>query len=332
MVRMSVLVAIVSALWFVTPASAQPLGTFRWQMQPYCNIITVAVVQQGGHYQLDGFDDQCGAAQRAGLVGLAFQNPNGSIGFGLTVVTAPGARPVHVDATIAIATLNGTWRDSAGNTGSFVLTPGAGTGGAPRPIPSGGLAPGSVTGVQIAAGAVGVAQVNTAEVQARVAAACSGGAIAAIAANGTVLCTPSDAGPSKRDLFDLTPVPASATSFSTAVVFASANFIAPITGRAMAMATGYCESTSLTTGATSTILSMGEATDEYSRFYLAPRRLPQEATAQLHQWPWAIQRDITIVAGTSYTLVVKGYHGEGPTAAASCAGNISIRVHTGVYP
>ena len=136
------------------PAAAQPLGAFRWQLQPYCNIISLAVVQQGGQYQLDGTDDQCGAAVKASVVGLAFQNPNGSIGFGLSIVTAPGGTAVHVDATIAIATLSGTWRDSAGNNGTFIFTPGAGTGGGPRPVPSGGVAPASITNIQIANNAV----------------------------------------------------------------------------------------------------------------------------------------------------------------------------------
>jgi hypothetical protein len=112
---------------------AQPLGTFRWQVQPYCNILSIAVVQQGGLYLLNGNDDQCGAPQQASVVGLAFQNPDGTIGFGLTVVTAPGGSPVHIDATISIATLGGTWRDSNGNNGTFVFTPGPGIGGSPRP-------------------------------------------------------------------------------------------------------------------------------------------------------------------------------------------------------
>lgn len=135
-VKTLALAIFVSGLWFAAPASAQPLGSFRWQLQPYCNIITVAVVQQGGQYQLDGTDDQCGAAVKASVVGLAFQNPNGSIGFGLTIVTAPGGQPVHVDATISISTLSGTWQDSAGHSGTFIFTPGAGTGGGARPLPT----------------------------------------------------------------------------------------------------------------------------------------------------------------------------------------------------
>jgi hypothetical protein len=157
--RIAALTFVVGAVMPVLPATAQPLGSFRWQLQPYCNIITLAVVQQGGQYQLDGTDDQCGAAQAAGVRGLAFQNPNGSIGFGLTIVTAPGGTPVHVDATIAVATLSGTWRDSAGNTGTFIFTPGAGTGGGPRPVPSGGIAPSSITAIQIAPAAVTSVQI-----------------------------------------------------------------------------------------------------------------------------------------------------------------------------
>jgi hypothetical protein len=46
-------------------AEAQPLSTFRWQLQPYCNVVTVNVTQQGAVYTMDGYDDQCGAARRS---------------------------------------------------------------------------------------------------------------------------------------------------------------------------------------------------------------------------------------------------------------------------
>jgi hypothetical protein len=167
MVTTLALAVFVGGVWDAPSASAQPLGTFRWQLQPYCNVITVAVVQQGGQYQLDGTDDQCGAVVKGSVVGLAFQNPDGTIGFGLSIVTTPGGAPVHVDATISIATLGGTWRDSAGNSGTFIFTPGAAVPGAPRPVSSSGLPPGSITNVQIVPGTIGVGQINTAEVQQR---------------------------------------------------------------------------------------------------------------------------------------------------------------------
>jgi hypothetical protein len=140
-------------------ATAQPLGTFRWQLQPYCNVMSVTVTQQGGIYTLDGTDDLCGGAQAASAAGIAFLNPSGPVGFGLTSVL-PNGTPIHLEATINIASLNGTWRDSAGNSGSLIFTPGLGVGGAPRPVPSGGIAAGSVTAVQIAPGAVGPTQLS----------------------------------------------------------------------------------------------------------------------------------------------------------------------------
>jgi hypothetical protein len=125
------------ALALPAAAGAQPLGLFRWQLQPYCNIVAVTVVQQGGQYTLDGTDDQCAADQKASVRGMAFQNPDGTIGFGLTIVTAPGGAPVHVDAVISMITLSGTWTDSAGHSGNFVYTPGPGVpGSGPRPATS----------------------------------------------------------------------------------------------------------------------------------------------------------------------------------------------------
>ncbi len=147
-------VAILATLWS-TPVQAQPIGTFTWQLQPFCNRVTVSVTQNGGVYTLDGFDDQCGAAQRAPLVGLATPNPDGTIGFGLHIVTVPGGRAVQVDARITLAALGGPWSDSAGNSGTFVLNGAAAGAARPAPTVSGAvLAVGSVPAAAIANGAV----------------------------------------------------------------------------------------------------------------------------------------------------------------------------------
>jgi hypothetical protein len=125
-----------AALAVAIPADAQVLGTFRWQLQPFCNVITLIVTQVGGVYRVEGTDDQCGAATSASVTGTAFPNRNGSIGLGLNVVTAPGGTASPVEATIALANLNGTWRGPGGTSGSFVSTPGAPTAGSPRPLPA----------------------------------------------------------------------------------------------------------------------------------------------------------------------------------------------------
>ena len=135
-------------------AVAQSLGTFRWQLQPYCNVVTVHVVQQGNIYTLDGTDDRCGGGNQAGsAVGIAYLPPLGLVGFGLTTVL-PGGAPVHTEATITIASLSGTWRDSAGNNGTFQFNPASPAPGSPRPVSSTGLAPASITNVFIAPNAV----------------------------------------------------------------------------------------------------------------------------------------------------------------------------------
>jgi len=129
--RTVVLTGIVLAL--ASAAGAQPLGTFRWQLQPYCNVVALSVTQVGGIYRLEGTDDRCGDAQAASAIGTAFLNPDGSIGIGLNIVAAPGGQTQPISATLTLATLNGTWRDDAGHVGTLAFTPGAGTGGSPRP-------------------------------------------------------------------------------------------------------------------------------------------------------------------------------------------------------
>ncbi|MEZ5294318.1 MAG: hypothetical protein R2745_24785 [Vicinamibacterales bacterium] len=113
-------------------AVAQPLGTFRWQMQPYCNVITVLVTQVGDAYVIQGTDDLCGSG-RAAVTGMAFLNPGGTVGFGLNVVVPGAPSGLQVEATISVPSVSGTWRDSLGRNGSFVFNPATVTG-SPRPL------------------------------------------------------------------------------------------------------------------------------------------------------------------------------------------------------
>ena len=158
--RSALTVLVVGVLWPSVPAVAQTIGTFSWQQRPYCNVLTLTVVQSGPSYLLNGFDDLCGAARRGSVVGVAFPNPNGTIGLGLTVVTNTGGpgggAPLHLDITVSLASLSGTWNDSAGSSGTWAFAPGGSTGGPPRPVGSIGtvaLAPGAVTSDKLAASA-----------------------------------------------------------------------------------------------------------------------------------------------------------------------------------
>lgn len=124
--------AVLAALAVLGPVAvaAQTIGTFSWQMQPFCNVLTLTATQVGGTYRLEGTDNECGSGSPASALGMAFPNANGSISFGLTIVTPSGV-PAHVRATISLNTLGGTWVDGYGNSGTFAFN--ASTGGPPRP-------------------------------------------------------------------------------------------------------------------------------------------------------------------------------------------------------
>jgi len=184
-------------------ATAQSLGTFTWQLQPFCNRVTVTLVQQGASYTIDGFDDQCGAAQRAPVLGGATVNPDGSVTVGFATVVGGGTVSVHVNARVTLPSASGTWQDSIGNTGNFVLS-GAATG-SPRPLPTVFVGDGTITTAKlavdavdttrIAPGAVGAADINDNEVQRRVGTACpSGQLMTGVNVDGTVTCQAGAAG------------------------------------------------------------------------------------------------------------------------------------------
>ncbi len=119
-----------------TAASAQVIGTFAWQTQPYCNVVTVTVIQQGAQYQLTGYDNLCGAGP-APVTGTAVP-AGGGVRFGFAVAR-PDGRAAHLSATITLAGLSGTWLDDDGRSGAFAF--GGSATGAPRPAPAGVAAP-----------------------------------------------------------------------------------------------------------------------------------------------------------------------------------------------
>jgi hypothetical protein len=115
----------------VSVSDAQVIGTFSWRTQPYCNIVTVTVIQQGGVYQLVGADNLCGTGT-APITGTAVPTGAG-VAFGFSAALPTGGT-AHLSATISLATLSGTWTDADGNTGSFAF--GSPAAGSPRPPPA----------------------------------------------------------------------------------------------------------------------------------------------------------------------------------------------------
>jgi C1q domain len=103
-----------------TSASAQVFGTFSWQMQPYCNQVTLTLTSVTGNFTLDGSDDMCGTAKKGSATGIGVFNPDGTVGLNFTIVT-PGGQAVHVAASVSPANGQGTWTDDQGHSGTFAF-------------------------------------------------------------------------------------------------------------------------------------------------------------------------------------------------------------------
>lgn len=122
------LVVFASLMLNAASASAQTVGTFSWQLQPYCNRLVLTATQHDGVIALAGYDDSCGAGPRGAVTGVAFPNPDGTIGLGLSGVATPRTtvfsyfRAVpDIYATINLATLSGTWQDTVTQQGTFAF-------------------------------------------------------------------------------------------------------------------------------------------------------------------------------------------------------------------
>jgi hypothetical protein len=117
-------------------AAAQSLGTLRWQIQPYCNVLTLDVIAEGSVFRLQGYDDQCGetGGMWSVVLGTAVLAPGGVARIGLSY-TFPGAAVTEgalIRASIDLATFSGTWDDNGTHAGTFMFAPNGGTGGRVR--------------------------------------------------------------------------------------------------------------------------------------------------------------------------------------------------------
>lgn len=120
--------ALVFLLASAVSASAQSLGTFRWQLEPYGSVLNLNVTQQGSIYLLNGFEAQCSNPSLP-VWGVAVPQPNGTILFGLTTITEQG-NGLHTRASISLPGFEGGWSDNANSTGTLRFNP-------PNPCPSG---------------------------------------------------------------------------------------------------------------------------------------------------------------------------------------------------
>lgn len=114
-------VALVLTGLAATSADAQTIGTFRWQLSPFCNVLSLTIVQQESTYQLVGTDDGCGTTSVAPVTGTAIVASASSVVMGFSVIS-PAAGSRQYSATINLTNFNGTWSDGDGS-GTFTFNP-----------------------------------------------------------------------------------------------------------------------------------------------------------------------------------------------------------------
>lgn len=126
----------VAMLTAAAPASAQTIGTFRWQLHPYGSVVNLTVVQQGSIFLLSGFEAQCGGNLSLPVSGVAVPQASGQVFLGFTSINENG-RGLHTRALVNLTDFNGSWSDNANNTNqSFVFNPGETCPGGPRTGPT----------------------------------------------------------------------------------------------------------------------------------------------------------------------------------------------------
>lgn len=121
-----VLVAFIVLLGaFASTASAQgpSLGTFRWNLLPYCDALVMEVrpiLPDGSFFRLTGTHDRCGDAGFLAIEGTAERQPDGTYQLVLTHAVGLGWMEPNFVASIAPQGLSGAWAWD-GEFGTFAL-------------------------------------------------------------------------------------------------------------------------------------------------------------------------------------------------------------------
>ena len=145
--RVAVSCLFAALLFAPLTATAQTIGTFRWQLAPYGSVMNITVTQRGAVYELIGFETQCSNLSLP-VSGVGVPQANGQIFLGMTSINENG-RGLHTRAYVNPTTFSGSWSDNAGNSNqNFVFNPGTTCPNGPRTGPSTPDAPAPTGGRQ----------------------------------------------------------------------------------------------------------------------------------------------------------------------------------------
>ncbi len=193
LVVMSLVINLCGVALGATPLGAQTIGNFTFALQPYCNVATLTVTQEGNTYRLAGWDDACGSAERLPARGTIAPNLDGTLHIAFTVTRTNGVAVETSVRNFAVGPYAGGWTDSAGNAGNFVLGGAPGGNGA-RPGPA---TANSISTVNIIDGSINAVDVNQMQVQVRVSGSCPARqAVRSVNQDGSLVCVAWDVVPS----------------------------------------------------------------------------------------------------------------------------------------
>lgn len=108
------------------PVAAQPvqpivIGTFHWQLQPFCSTVSVTVIQEGGQYRVQGTEACAPNDFSRSVYGTALLDGQGWVYLSLSTPRVQNSLDgTSVYAWFQLSTLAGGWQDDGGRTGSLV--------------------------------------------------------------------------------------------------------------------------------------------------------------------------------------------------------------------
>ena len=112
----------------LTNAALGEAQTLRFQLQPLCNTITLALMPSSSRDLIGvvGYDDNCGENPRSPIHGTAVINPDGALSIGYTTslsVSVYGRSDVGLQTNVEWPANSdvGSWTDDDGNSGTFVF-------------------------------------------------------------------------------------------------------------------------------------------------------------------------------------------------------------------
>lgn len=125
----TVVILIVSSV--AQPARAQSpvqpllIGTFHWQLQPFCSTLSLTVIQEAGQYRVQGTEACAPNDLSRSVYGTAILDQAGWVYLSLTAPRLQSSfEGTAIYARLQLATLAGAWQDDGGRSGTLMPVPG----------------------------------------------------------------------------------------------------------------------------------------------------------------------------------------------------------------